>query len=326
MNSQILGMLAICLLAAAMLLVGGSLLIRGRLLGQHARNLETRLEARAASLMPSDQNIVVGTVEDDRPLRQRLLDRLAEIGERGVGSTIGRQLVADDDRSLLDTCGVNDARGQALFFVARFALGIALPIIALLILHGGSPLRTAFVIFGGFAVGYMVPKLFMSRYAARRRTKADDELPLFIDLLRLLQGVGLSVDQSLHLIEHEFKNVLPVFGQELELASNQYASGRTRELSLQRLATVFDNEDMSSIVRLIVQVDRYGGAVQEPLGQFSDRIRERRKLELKTRIGKLTVKMTGVMVVTLLPALMTITGGAGFLAIIHAFSQMGGHR
>lgn len=34
-------------------------------------------------------------------------------------------------------------------------------------------------------------------------------------------------------------------------------------------------------------------------------------MELKERVGKLTVKMTGVMVLTLLPALIIVTGGAG---------------
>ena len=80
---------------------------------------------------------------------------------------------------------------------------------------------------------------------------------------------------------------------------------------------------MSAIARLIIQVDRYGGAVQQPLQQFSDRVREQRKLDMKEKIGKLTVKMTGVMVVALLPALLIITGGAGFLAIVRALSKIG---
>jgi tight adherence protein C len=63
--------------------------------------------------------------------------------------------------------------------------------------------------------------------------------------------------------------------------------------------------------------------VQEPLKQFSERIREQRKLDMKEKVGKLTVKMTGVMVMTLLPGLLVITGGIGFLAVIRAISKMG---
>jgi tight adherence protein C len=74
---------------------------------------------------------------------------------------------------------------------------------------------------------------------------------------------------------------------------------------------------------LLVQVDRHGGAVQEPLQKFSDRLREHRRMELKERIGKITVKMTGVMVTTLLPALVIVTAGPGFLAIVRSLGALG---
>lgn len=68
----------------------------------------------------------------------------------------------------------------------------------------------------------------------------------------------------------------------------------------------------------MIQVDKHGGAVQEPLKQFGDRLRETRRSMLRERIGKLTVKMTGVMIVTLLPALMIVTAGPGMISVLHA--------
>ena len=64
------------------------------------------------------------------------------------------------------------------------------------------------------------------------------------------------------------------------------------------------------------------GAVQEPLRVFGERLREQRKAKMKELIGKISVKMTGVMVVTLLPALIIITAGPGFLAVIRALGGM----
>jgi tight adherence protein C len=85
------------------------------------------------------------------------------------------------------------------------------------------------------------------------------------------------------------------------------------------------DDDMSAIVNLLVQVDRHGGAVQEPLKEFSIRLREKRQASFKEKIGSITVKMTGVMVLTLLPALLVITAGPGFLAVVRALTTMGGH-
>ena len=46
------------------------------------------------------------------------------------------------------------------------------------------------------------------------------------------------------------------------------------------------------------------------------------RAELKARIGRITVKMTGVMVTTLLPALIIVTAGPGFLAISRSLATL----
>jgi tight adherence protein C len=135
--------------------------------------------------------------------------------------------------------------------------------------------RTVIMALGtAFFIGFMAPKWVLGRIAAGRRERANQELPLFIDLLRLLQGVGLSLDQSLQIMATDFSHVLRVLGYELTLANNQYSRGRTREHSLHRLATLHKNENLRGLVSLLVQVDKHGGAVQEPLRVFSDRLRE----------------------------------------------------
>ncbi|MES2530387.1 MAG: type II secretion system F family protein, partial [Pseudomonadota bacterium] len=168
------------------------------------------------------------------------------------------------------------------------------------------------------AIGFMLPKWVLKQLASKRREKVVQELPLFVDLLRLLQGVGLSLDQSLQVMADDFEHVLKVLSGELKIANRQYSQGRSREHSLNRLATLYDNDSLAGLVALLIQVDRHGGAVQEPLHQFSERLRETRRSEMKARIGKITVKMTGVMVVTLLPALLIAVAGPGFLAVIRA--------
>lgn len=305
--------LAVLLLAAALLLMGGALLARAWRL---KRNLATIDEKIASHDRPAAAaNINAG------PVSWR--DRLVATGAGWLDTPLGRQLVAEEDRHLLDQCNVNDTRGKSLFFLARVVLGISLPLLGFLLFDRGGWLSLLLILFFGIALGYMLPKWIMRSVAHKRQRLAAEELPLLIDLLRLLQGVGLSVDQSLHVIENEFGNVLTVLGEELAIASRQYSTGRSREQSMRRFSTVFDNEDLHAVSRLLVQVEHHGGAVQEPLKQFSERIREQRKLDMREKIGKLTVKMTGVMVLTLLPGLLVITGGVGFLAVIRALSRMG---
>lgn len=305
--------LAIVLLAAALLLMGAALLARAWRL---KRNLATIDQKIASRDRPAAAVKAIAKLPGWR-------ERLAAFSANWLDTPLGRQLVAEEDRHLLDQCGVNDMQGKALFFTARAVLAVSFPLLGLLLFERGGLLSLLLILFFGIALGYMLPKWVMQRVARQRQRQAAEELPLLIDLLRLLQGVGLSVDQSLHVIENEFRNVLEVLGEELAIAGRQYSTGRSREQSMRRFSTVFDNEDLQAVARLLVQVEHHGGAVQEPLKQFSERIREQRKLDMKERIGKLTVKMTGVMVMTLLPGLLVITGGVGFLAVIRALTKMG---
>ncbi|SFP04561.1 tight adherence protein C [Variovorax sp. PDC80] len=240
-----------------------------------------------------------------------------------LNSRLGRALVADEDRNLIDQCGFPSQRTQLIFLVTRILLALLLPALAFIFWSAGHRTNIVFLVLATlFILGFMGPKWLLSRIAADRRERVARELPLFVDLLKLLQGVGMSLDQSLQVMASDFSHVLHVLGHELSLANRQYSQGRTREHSLHRLATLHQNENLRGLVTLLVQVDRHGGAVQEPLRVFSDRLREHRRSEMKERIGKITVKMTAVMVTTLLPALMIVTAGPGVIAVFRALGSI----
>jgi len=305
-----LSLLALGLLAVAGLLIGGELrrARRGEVLGRAIRRGSEETAANKATTPTGE----------DAPMQPDV-----ELPFHWLDTRVGRLLVADEDRKLIDQCGFPSLRAQLIFLVSRIVLAILLPFLAYFIWGSEHPERQVFaVLVGAFVIGFMAPKWLLARRAAMRRDRVAHELPLFVDLLKLLQGVGLSLDQSLQIMATDFSHVLRVLGYELTLANRQYSQGRTREHSLLRLATLHNNENLAGLVALLVQVDRHGGAVQEPLRQYSERLREHRRAELKERIGKITVKMTGVMVITLLPALIIVTAGPGFLAVFRSLGAL----
>lgn len=323
MTPQLLTAAALVALAAALLLAGLSLLSRSSRQTRSQRTVNSAITAREQPELADAMARAAAPGSRDR--MRAMFDSTAELGRKWGEGRIGAQLLAAEDRLLVDRCGFKDpVRARSQFIFARAVLGLGLPLVIWLYLKGSHSFQVvAFGLFIGFGIGYMLPKWVLQKVASARVKRAADELPLLIDLLRLLQGVGLSIDQSLHVIVTEFGRVIPVLAGELEIAINQHARGLGREQSLQRLATGFDNDDLGAVARLIVQVDKHGGAVQEPLKQFSERVREQRRMLLKERVGKLTVKMTGVMVLTLLPALIIVTAGAGFLAVFRGLARLG---
>ena len=328
MDANRLGALALVLGSVGVLLLAALAIVRIVLVQRAERALVNALERRTAAAEAAAAR--AGAAEPARdavaPAAPRvrfagLRERFEDVGMRWLESGFSRYLIADEDRQLLEQCGFVDVRARALFVGARIVCAILLPALAVLVLIGrGQQARWPLWISVALVTGYMLPKIYVRRRATARRQSIGAELPLLVDMLRLLQGVGLSLDQSIQVVTHDFQTMLPVLSWELGVAQRQFAAGRTREQSLHRLTNSFDNEDLRAIVRLLIQVDKHGGAVQEPLKQFGDRLREGRRATLREQIGRLTVKMTGVMIVTLLPALLIVTAGPGIMTVLSALA------
>lgn len=335
MNAAQLGALALLLAALGFALFAALACMRLTAARRSTRTLDDALtaqaaasDARAAAMRAAVASVAASSsagASAGNSAAQRApnaFDRLARLGARWLDTPFGKMAVAEEDRRLLDRCGYTDARSRSLFLIARIVTAVAFVAAASWIASLRASPHPLVWTGAGLLAGFLAPKFALRRRAAARLDAVADELPMLVDLLRLLQGVGLSLDQSVQVLLNEFRNILPVLGQELEIAQRQFVAGRTREQSLQRMATIYENEDLRAVLRLLVQVDRHGGAVQEPLRQFGARLRELRRATLRERIGRATVKMTGVMVLTLLPALLIATAGPGAIAVMHSLSSI----
>ncbi len=304
-----LGMLALAtLLAAALLWCGQSHRARN---GRTIQNALQQTSPRAR-LSAGDAPVDPAAARNER-LRSQWLDNRA-----------ARVLVAAEDRHLIQQSGVSPVCAEIALLLSRVLLAVGLPLIACLTVVDVSRNSPENYLAPSFALvlGFMLPKWVLQATASRGRRRVGRELPLFVDLLGLLQGVGLSLDQSLQVVANEFQGVLPVLSHEVARANRQYTQGRSREHAFQRIASLHGNQHLSDFVALILQVDKHGGAIQEPIRQFSERLRVHRKADMKKRVGTITVKMTVVMVTTLLPALMVITAGPGLLAVMRSLGSM----
>lgn len=307
MSANTWWMLALLLLAAGVALLGVGGWVRGQREARSAAALKTALQPQEA---------------DTEANRRDSLGWLERLGRQLSGGRLEAALLASEDRLLLDLAGWNTRRGTAIYLGLRLLLAAVVVALAIA-LSDAQGLAKFMVVVGALAAGLLLPKFVLGAWVKRRRRAVRNELPLLIDLLRLLQGVGFSMDQSLQTLGDKLREALPVLGGELQEANVAYTHGRSRAQSLRRLNEVYGDDDLSSLVQLILQVHAHGGAVQEPLKQFSARLREQRRNTLKEKVGKLSVKMTVVMMLTLLPALMLVLSGPALVALATTMSKMG---
>ncbi len=302
-------MLALLVLAAGVALLGLGGWVRGSREARTSATLQTALRPRDAA------------PPEPAPARDSF-GWLQQLGQLFAGGRLEAALLANEDRLLLDLAGWNTRRGTAIYLALRLMLAV-LVLVAALAMSDATGVSRLMVVIAALAAGLLLPKFALSSWVKRRRRAVSNELPLLIDLLRLLQGVGFSMDQSLQTLGDKLRDALPVLGREIHEANAAYSLGRTRAQSLRRLSEVYGDDDLSSLVQLILQVHAHGGAVQEPLRQFSVRLREQRRNALKEKVGKLSVKMTVVMMLTLLPALMLVLAGPALVALANTLTKMG---
>ncbi|WP_020649506.1 type II secretion system F family protein [Solimonas variicoloris] len=171
-------------------------------------------------------------------------------------------------------------------------------------------------------LSFLAPRWVLRSVAEGRRKRIRGEVPLFIHLLVLLFESGLSTRQALASIVRESGGVLRELGRELDLVLRQVEAGAEAGDALKNLGEALDVEDLSTVLGVLRQVDRYGGELREPLLETLQVIEERRGYEMREKVNLMSGRMTVVMVLFFFPALMIFVAGPAFLSIVTVLGNL----
>lgn len=294
--------------AVALGVIGLALVLVSALLGRGRARITDRLEPASFA--------GAGTREASS---ESWWQRLAE-GGRGM-----EQWFQDDEgiEALLVRAGWRDARARTIFYL----LQIGLPLLALLLvlavaLPRGLSLQSVLVAMIAVILGLLLPRWLLRSAARNRQIRIRGEVPLLTNLLVLLLEAGLSTRQALHSLVRDGAGVLPELGDEFRLALRQIDAGGDLNDVLASMSRVLDVPELSGVLSVLRQVERYGGEVREPLLSALAVMEERRGLELRERVNLLAGRMTVVMVLFFFPALMLCVAGPAFSSIFRALKQV----
>jgi len=296
------------LAAIALLLSGSAMLLMGA----------ARARASAREQAEHFERIVRGERLGGVRARRDLRGSLIEFGARRIDQ-------ADQEvATLLARAGFRGHEALALFSALRFLAPLVLTgACALVWLVAGFGFGVGFglVSYAAFTIGYLAPKMVLRMRAEARTKSLRDDISAFSHLLRVLYECGLSTEQSLHVFAKEQRGVLPDIALEIGEVTRRVSAGSDLGEATRSVAEEAGEAELSDLFAMMRQIDRYGGAVQEPLMRFAQLLEDRERTRLQEAIGKLSAKLTVAMVLFLLPALLTFVGGPGFVAVIRALSK-----
>lgn len=227
----------------------------------------------------------------------------------------GEEWIRDTDREFAQA-GIRRKEATALYALFCFLFFLAM-MLGMLYLQRGNPITAKF---GGmvaaFLLGWLLPKQVLHRLVRRYRRKLQDALPDTVDLLGIVLGTGLALDQAMMRVAEEMEFIYPELAAEFITVVMQVKAGQERGKAFQQLVRRTGIEDIKSLSAMIVQSERFGTSLSHALKVYADALRTRRRLRAEAEVGKAGIKMLFPIVLFILPVLFVITLVPGILSVL----------
>lgn len=270
-----------------------------------AGSIERRLEEVAPSIQAP-------ATHEYRRAVMSALRRVGHVAPR-ASSEIGKL------RQRLLTAGYRGKEAVAVFYGIRLLCAVACFAIGTTRLVGRPGLMIALTL---CAFGYVVPGIALARIAKRRQHRIQLGLPDALDLLVVSIEAGLGLDQALQRVADELAFAHPDLCDELRLINLELRAGSARAEALQNLATRTDLEDVSSLVTLLVQTDKFGTSVAKSLRVHSETLRTKRRQRAEEAAAKIGAKMVFPLVLCIFPAIWVVTLGPAVIKFVQILMPM----
>jgi tight adherence protein C len=252
---------------------------------------------------------------DERPRLQSLTGLLKRVGEKAPQSP--KELGTLQAR--LVQAGYRRPEALTIFFGIRV-------VVALLLF---SALASSIFIkpnimmaLGGLATGYLLPGMALARMAKRRAHRIRLALADALDLLVVSVEAGLGLDQAIQRVASELALAYPDLSDELKLINLELRAGKPRAEALRNLADRTGVDDLSSLVTMLIQTDKFGTSVAQSLRVYSETLRTKRRQRAEEAAAKTGVKMVFPLVLCIFPSIWIVTVGPAAIKFVTVLFPM----
>ena len=291
--------------------VFGSLLVAAAAMAlapSGASALERRLdEVTGAGVKPTEA--------EDRGYGKAIVDGFRRLGavapkQQSEVGKLQRRLIAAGYRS-----------NEALVVFYGIRLGVAFAVFVIM----STPLlwrpNLLFAILGAL-LGYVLPAMVLARIAKSRQHRIRLGLADVLDLLVVSVEAGLGLDQAIQRVGQELAFAHPDLCDELRLINLELRAGKPRAEALHNLGERTGVDDVTSLVAMLVQTDKFGTSVAHSLRVHSETLRTKRRQRAEEAAAKTGVKMVFPLVCCIFPAIWVVSIGPAAIKFIQVIGPM----
>jgi tight adherence protein C len=228
----------------------------------------------------------------------------------------GAEDYLNDTEKQLRQAGIRNRSALAAYVLGHIAF-FALMMGGMYYLQRENPLSQKF---GGLIaaaiLGYLLPNQVLHRLVRRYRRRLQEALPDTVDMLGIVLGTGLALDQAMSRVSEEMRFIYPELSNEFYTVVMQVRAGQERSKAFGQMVRRTGLEDLKSLAAMILQSERFGTSLSQALKVYADALRTRRRLRAEAAIGKAGIKMLFPIVLFILPALFIITLAPGLIGVL----------
>jgi tight adherence protein C len=260
------------------LVMGVAALLRPRVAGRRLAKLGAvggEAAAERESLLVAGQDNVV-------------LRAIGKLGQRSASSGEAGPL-----RKRLVHAGIRSQAAPAIFYGLRIVLALAVPsvLVSLPIVWKLTQMQVVLVLCVATGFGFVLPSLWLDARKSRRQGEMQRMLPDALDLMVVCVEAGYAINASLARVADEFAVKSPVLSAEFSLVTAETRTGKSLTDALRGLSDRTGVDDVSSLVALLVQTERFGTSVANALRVHADAMRIRRMQRAEERANKAPLKL-----------------------------------
>ena len=308
-----LQLVILMLSGVAVLLLGGAAIVVRRI-----REDARKARERAVSDAPVGGMATGMAASDSGGGAPRLFETVNKLGEAVSAGKTSKGLKAN-----LAAAGYHTRSAAAIYLGAKvilFAGGVASLSAVLLPLGMPMILSILLIVFGSSTL-FFIPNIVVSMRRTKRRKEVRTHLPDAVDMLEICVSAGMGLDAAWTAVSDEIRRVSSVFADEMELTSLEISLGVPRAIALRHMADRTGADDLSSLVALLVQSERFGAGIVEALTNFARSMREARSQRAEEAAEKMSVKLLFPMVMFIFPALLIVMVGPAVIELVRVMGS-----
>jgi tight adherence protein C len=262
-----------------------------------------------------------------RPERASLRETLSR-GVSGIGQAIlSSGLVPAATRGQLETmlrgAGVRGEQSVGVFFGAKMAMMIGLPVLLWLFIHNShftSPL-ISFMPIGAGVLGLVLPDMVVKQMRKRFMGRLEKGLPDALDMMVICAQAGLGLGPAIIRVADEMKNSYRDLATEFSLTANELQILSDTRIALHNFGHRTGLEQFRRLAMTLIQTIQYGTPLTDALRTLSAEMRQEALTAFEESAARLPTLLTLPMILFILPCVFLIAGGPAIIQVMHSMAN-----